>query len=60
MVSRRQRRKADGSVVETRSYTVTIPSTIVSAFGWGEETTVEVEIEGKGILRIREATDRAG
>jgi len=55
MVSRRRRRKADGAVVESRQYTVTIPSAIVDAFGWNGETVLEVTIEGRGILRIRES-----
>ena len=51
MVARR--RKADGR--ESRQFTVTIPAAIVDAFGWNGGEELEVSIEGKGILRIREA-----
>jgi len=51
MVARR--RKADGR--ESRQFTVTIPAALVDAFGWKGGEELEVSIEGKGILRIREA-----
>lgn len=55
MVSRRKRKTLSGEVVESCQYTITIPATIVDAFGWNETTKLEISIEGKGILRVREA-----
>jgi len=48
-----RRKKEDGT--ESRQYMMTVPRVIVEAFGWNEKTRLEVSIEGKGILRVREA-----
>lgn len=51
MISRRRRANGKNSF----QYTMTIPSAIVEAFSWDETTRLEISIEGKGILRVREA-----
>jgi len=55
IASKRATTKADGTESVRRQYFVTLPVAIVRAFGWDETTRLEITIEGKGILRMREA-----
>jgi bifunctional DNA-binding transcriptional regulator/antitoxin component of YhaV-PrlF toxin-antitoxin module len=57
VVNRRWQNK-NGETRTSKQYTITIPSSIASAFDWTAGTKLAISIEGKGILRLKELKDK--